>query len=410
MSKIAVATVFAASAMAQYGEPVVDTTAAAVDATPPEYYYADYDNLVVAAKDTLYYQSALTPEAIAREQSSASAADWSQPKEVAVKDVYNLKGATFCGQQDAKEAAWGGKYKQLFVAEAGDAENAGAVYGWDVAEVEGSPDKIALSGKWTVYQQEYSSVTDVECGPNNGLFIADHSNVDVAPEEVKEAAVAQQGVYWVTGKGLAEKKENPDYATVVPAGCAAVDDVRSLSWNADTGKLVWSNGVSEDAAMIDNAGVFSYGAPAGESPAAVKCECDAWAADCAAKIKKVDDAAAGEQVWAAAQGWQKVQVSKGDAGLYNTANKVDTKVADVPQVATYAEAPADEHRDVVFVADEKEGAVYSVAKNGKVAKVGEAPAAYGVAYNNGYGWTPTDSASSVTMAVGALLAAVAMLL
>lgn len=416
LSKIAVASVFAAGVLSQYAPPAVVETTVAVDvaAEPAVYYYADYDNLVTAGKSAIYYQSAITPEAVARETErnhkvAADPAQWSAPQQVAVQDVYELKGATFCGEQGVADAqgeygADGGKYKQLFVADSGDgSEDSSKVIGWQVAEDPKDPQKLVLSGKWTVYGQADSVITDVECGPNNGLFIADQGK-DLG------------GVYWVTKDNLVAKKEYPAYQEVIPADCAAaVANVRSLSWDQDSGKLTWSNNVAEEATVpIENAGVFQYGAPAGQSPAPAECEkadCEAWSKDCNKKIAKVADAEMGEQVWAVAQGWGKVQVSKGQDQLYDASN--DKVVAEVPEQVTYAEAPQDENRNVVFVADQEEEAVYAVAQQGDVKKVNDVADPYGVAYNNAYGWTnglDEASASMVTLTAGALLAAVAMLL
>lgn len=381
--------------MAQYDAPAVETTTV-VAAAAPQYYFADYDNVVIAAKDTAYYTSALTPEAIAREMSNAKASSWSKPADLNLS-VENAKGATFCGGKAAKEdPAYGGKYKQLFIADQGAPGNAGYVYGWDVVEDANDPAKIKLANKWTVYGGEGSEPVDVECGPKDGLFIADKG---------------KNAIYWYTNADLVAKKEDAAVA-VIPDECGAVvAEVRSLNYNAETGKLSWSN---NDEAVVANAGVFSYSAPADASPQEASCKaenCNAWSAECNSKIKQVEPAAAGEKVWAVADAWGKVQVSKGDAKLYDT-NK-EEPIAEVAQEATYARASNDPSRDVVLVADEKEGEVTAITQSGAESAVAEnVDNAYGVAYNNAWGWNDAagNSASLVTLASGAVLAAVALFL
>jgi hypothetical protein len=383
--------------MAQYDAPAVVETTAAVAVAAPQYYYADYDNVVVAAKDTVYYTSALTPEAIAREKSSAKASTWSAPADLNLS-VENAKGATFCGGATAKEdPTYGGKYKQLFIADEGAAGQPGYVYGWDVVEDPKAPEKIKLAKKWTVYGGEGSQPVDVECGPKDGLFIADKG---------------KNAIYWYTNADLVAKKEDAAQA-VVPEECGAVvAEVRSLNYNAETGKLSWSN---NDEAVVENAGVFSYAAPADASPAPASCKaenCNAWSSACNSKIKQVEPAVAGEKVWAVADAWGKVQVSKGDANIYDTAK--EAPIAKVAQEATYARATNDPSRDVLLVADEKEGEVNAVSQSGSESVVAEnVDNAYGVAYNNAWGWNEAageNSASLLTVASGAVLAAVAMFL
>lgn len=396
LSKIAVASVFAAGALAQYDAPAaVETTTVA--AAAPQYYYADYDNVVVAAKDTVYYTSALTPEAIAREMSNAKASKWTPPADLNLQ-VENAKGATFCGGHPAKDdAQYGGKYKQLFIADEGAAGQDGYVYGWDVAEDPKDPAKLKLSNKWTVYTGKGAQPVDVECGPKDGLFIADKG---------------KNAIYWYTNADLVAKKEDAAQA-VVPEECGAVvAEVRSLNYNAETGKLSWSN---NDEAVVENAGVFQYSTPDDASPVPASCKaenCNAWSSECNSKIKQVEPAVAGEKVWAVADAWGKVQVSKGDANIYDTAK--EAPIAAVAKEATYARATNDPSRDVLLVADEKEGEVQAITQSGAESEVAaNVDNAYGVAYNNAWGWNGAageNSASLVTLASGAVLAAVALFL
>lgn len=392
MNKLAIAAALTAVAVAQYdpAAPAETTTAA----PPAEYYYADYDNVVVAAKDAVYYSSALTQEAVDRTK-QGSAASWSQPKQL-VNNLYNAKGAVFCGNQYAKDAPEGGKYGQLFVADEGDDANEGKVVGWDVVADPANPAAIKLQNKWDVYANgDKAKPSDVECGPNNGLFIADKGN---------------DAIYWVNGADLKAKK--PDaWAPVVPKDCgAAVAEVRSVTYDAAAGKLLWTN---NDEAVAENSGVFSYNQAADAMVAPVSCEaakCDAWSQDCSSKIKKAVPAAEGEKAWAVADAWGNQQVSKGGKEVYNQAGK---EVAAVPQEATYAEAANDEKRDVLFVADQKAGEVYAAPQNQPAKKIAEVPDAYGVAYNNAWGWNEAlgeGSASSVSLAVGAVLATLALFL
>lgn len=381
-------------ALAQYDAPAVDTTVA-----PPaevEYYYADYDNVVVAAKDKLYYSSALTVEAIAREKSNAKASSWSKAANLGVKDVENAKGAVFCGAKAAKDdAEYGGKYKQLFVADEGADGEGGQVIGWDVQPDPADPAKIQLANKWTLYSSSDAKPVDVECGPNDGLFIADKG---------------KNAIYWYTNGDLVAKKEDAEVA-VIPKDCGAVvAEVRSLNYNAEEGVLSWSN---NDEANVANAGVFSYDAAANASPEPAECkaaECDAWSQECNKNIEQVEKAEAGEKVWAVADAWGDVQVSKGDANVYEVA--AEKPVAKVAQEVTYARATNDENRDVLLVADEKAGEVSAVTSKGDVSEVAEVDNAYGVAYNNAWGWNGEAAASGslVTLASGAVLAALAMFL
>jgi hypothetical protein len=379
--------------MAQYDAPAVVETTVAPAAV--EYYYADYDNVVVAAKDKLYYSSALTVEAIAREKSNAKASSWSKAANLNVKDVENAKGAVFCGGKAAKDdAEYGGKYKQLFVADEGADGEDGQVIGWDVQPDAADPAKIQLASKWTVYKSSGAKPVDVECGPKDGLFIADKG---------------KNAIYWYTNADLVAKKEDAEQA-VIPDDCGAVvAEVRSLNYNAESGKLSWSN---NDEANVANAGVFSYGAAADQSPEPASCkaaECDAWSQDCNKNIKQVEPAVAGEKVWAVADAWGDVQVSKGDANVYEV--KEEKPVAKVAQEVTYARATNDENRDVLLVADEKAGEVSAVTSSGDVSEVAEVDNAYGVAYNNAWGWNGVEASGSlVTLASGAVLAAVAMFL
>jgi len=290
---------------------------------------------------------------------------------------------------------WGGKYKQVFVADAGDeGMNNGAVYGWNVKEDPANPAAVVLDGKWTVYQPDKAAPVDVECGPNNGLFIADKYN---------------NAINWVTYDNLVAKKANPKYAAVVPAECGvAVDEVRSLAYDAEKATLYWTNNVAEPA----NAGLFAYsGVAADASPKAAACvaeKCNAWSSECAAKIQQKAAGEMGKQQWAVANAWDQVQVSKGDAKLYEGKEVV----AEVAQEATYADAAQDAKRDVVIVADEKAGEVY-VAPNGQDAKkIGDVADVYGVAYNDAYGWNGVADGASATLslAFGAVLAVAALLL
>lgn len=119
LSKIATVTLFTAVA-AQY----VDHTTVAVEVTaaPADLYYADYDNIVEVANQGIYYQSALTPEAVDRlKLDKAKAAEWSAPVLAVNPDLYDAKGVAFCGEKGAAmgDNQWGGKYTQIFVADAG---------------------------------------------------------------------------------------------------------------------------------------------------------------------------------------------------------------------------------------------------------------------------------------------------
>jgi hypothetical protein len=365
--------------------PVVETA----PAEAPVYYYADYDNVVVAADNNLYYTSSLTPEAIEREKSAPAAAAWTPAKKLPVAQLYNAKGATFCGQKYSKEAPEGGKYGQLFVAEQGDADNKGRVVGWEVVEDKANPAAIKLQHPWDVYAPENAAPTDVKCGPKDGLFIADKGN---------------KGVYWVTNADLAAKAPNPAYQTVVAAeecGDAAVANVRSLSYDPVNQVLSWSN---NDESVVENSGVFEVQQSAdGVQPVNCKAKCDAWTKNCVPDVQKVADAKADEKAWAVANAWGGKQVSKGADKVYNAEEKV---VADVPKEATYAVAAQDPKRDVLLVSDAQEGAVYA-AKQGAAApaKIADAPNAYGVAYNNGWGWegAVADGASPLVMAGASLV-------
>jgi hypothetical protein len=390
LNTVAIAAAAITVASAQYAPPA--TTVAAVVTTAakaPEYYYADYDNVVVASSTQLYYTSALTPEAIEREKSGASASAWSKPKSLGVKSgaLYNAKGATFCGKQYGKEEPEGGKYGSLVVADEGDAENPGKVVAWDVQADPADPAAVKLANPWTVYNVDNAAPTDVECGPNNGLFIADKGN---------------KGIYWVTGADFQAKKQNT-YAAVAEGCGAAVANVRSLSYDQEAEKLVWSN---NDEAVVENAGVFEAD-QAKTGVDAIPCKadmCDAWSTDCSKAIKKAEPVMAGEKAWAVADAWAGKQVSKGGKEVYSAVT--DKVVAEVPQEATYAEPAADPKRDVLFVADQKEGAVYAVQQNVKApVKVADVADAYGVAYNNAWGWNvPLEtSASSVAMALGSVV-------
>jgi hypothetical protein len=388
LNKIAIAAAITVAA-AQYDTPapkVVETTAAAA---APEYYYADYDNVVVAANDDLYYTSSLTQEAVDREKAAPAAAAWTKTKKLPVAQLYNAKGATFCGDKYSKEAPEGGKYGQLFVAEEGDETHDGRVVGWEVVADPADPAAIKLQNPWDVYAPDNAKPTDVKCGPKDGLFIADKGN---------------KGVYWVTNADLKAKQAKPAYQTVIAAeecGDAAVANVRSLSYDPVAETLSWSN---NDEAVVENSGVFEAEQPAaGVEPVNCK-KCDAWSKDCAGDVKKVADAEMNEKAWAVANAWGGKQVSKGDDKVYNAEDKV---VADVPQQATYAVAAQDPKRDVLLVSDAQEGAVYA-AKQGSAApaKIADAPEAYGVAYNNAWGWqAPADgaSASSLVMAGASLV-------
>jgi hypothetical protein len=303
----------------------------------------------VAADNNLYYTSSLTPEAIEREKSAPAAAAWTPAKKLPVAQLYNAKGATFCGQKYSKEAPEGGKYGQLFVAEQGDADNKGRVVGWEVVEDKANPAAIKLQHPWDVYAPENAAPTDVKCGPKDGLFIADKGN---------------KGVYWVTNADLAAKAPNPAYQTVVAAeecGDAAVANVRSLSYDPVNQVLSWSN---NDESVVENSGVFEVQQSAdGVQPVNCKAKCDAWTKNCVPDVQKVADAKADEKAWAVANAWGGKQVSKGADKVYNAEEKV---VADVPKEATYAVAAQDPKRDVLLVSDAQEGAVYA-AKQGAAA-------------------------------------------
>lgn len=390
LNKIAIAAAITLAA-AQYDTHAPAVVVTTVAAEAPEYYYADYDNVVVAANDDLYYTSSLTQEAVDREKAAPAAAAWTKTKKLPVAKLYNAKGAAFCGDKYSKEAPEGGKYGQLFVAEQGDAENKGRVVGWEVVADPADPAAIKLQNPWDVYApNKEAAPTDVKCGPKDGLFIADKGN---------------KGVYWVNNANLKAKQPTPAYDTVISAeecGDAAVANVRSLSYDPVAEKLSWSN---NDETEIKNSGVFEAEQPAtGVEPVNCKAKCDAWSSDCAGDVKKVADAEMNEKAWAVANAWGGAQVSKGADKVYNADDKV---VAEVPKEATYAAAAQDPKRDVLLVSDAQEGAVYA-AKQGSSApaKIADAPEAYGVAYNNAWGWqAPADgaSASSLVMAGASLV-------
>jgi hypothetical protein len=258
LSKIATVTMFTLVAADGYGAAVATTTTThggydGTHATTAEQkvaitYYGDYDNIVAVSDNGIYYQSAITPEAVMR-TGQGDATSWTpaakvqSEKPISFKDA---KGVAFCGQQYATADNYGQKYQQVFVADAGDDKmNNGAVYGWHVAEDPMNPKAVVLSGKWTVYAPEMgANPVDVECGPNNGLLIAD--------------AYTNQ-INYVPYEAVAAAKPNPPYKAVVGADCgAAVADVRSISYDSDTGKLTWTN----NAAVAADAGVFQYGVAA----------------------------------------------------------------------------------------------------------------------------------------------------
>jgi len=422
LSKIATVTMFTlvAAGDSGYGAAVAATTTTTgyaagttVVTTAPQqavYYYGDYDNIVAASDNGIYYQSALTPEAVMRSgQGDASA--WTPAAKVGSANPISFKdakGVTFCGQQYADADNYGQKYQQVFVADAGDDKmNNGAVYGWHVAEDPMNPKAVVLSGKWTVYAPDSgANPVDVECGPNNGLLIAD--------------AYTNQ-INYVPYEAVAAAKPNPAYKAVVPATCgAAVADVRSISYDADNNKLYWTN----NAAVAADAGVFSYGVAAdATTPPAASCDMAmcavGWSQACATNIKQVQAppapaaGAAAPKYWAVANAWDQVQVSKGDANLYEG----NMAIAQVASQATYADATDDTKRDVVLVADQDAGNVYVVPNGGDAKKVGAVADVYGVAYNNAYGWNGkqiyvdgANSGSIVSLAFGAVLAAAALLL
>jgi len=419
LSKIATVTMFTLVAADGYGAAVAATTttaaahgynAVAATMTNAEVkhaitYYGDYDNIVAVSDNGIYYQSALTPEAVMRTgQGDASA--WTPAAKVQSMNPISFKdakGVTFCGQQYADSDNYGKKYQQVFVADAGeDKMNNGAVYGWHVAEDPMNPKAVVLSGKWTVYAPDSgANPVDVECGPNNGLLIAD--------------AYTNQ-INYVPYEAVAAAKPNPAYKAVVPADCgAAVADVRSISYDAENNKLYWTN----NAAVAADAGVFSYGVAADSTtPPPAKCDMAmcavGWNQACAAGVKQVQAppaTVAKPTYWAVANSWDNVQVSKGDANLYEGS----MAIAKVASQATYADATDDSKRDVVLVADQEAGNVYVVPNGQDAKKVGAVADVYGVAYNNAYGWNgqvmfEDGSASMVSLAFGAVLAAAALLL
>jgi hypothetical protein len=207
----------------------------------------------------------------------------------------------------------------------------------------------------------------------------------------------------VTNADLAAKAPNPAYQTVVAAeecGDAAVANVRSLSYDPANQVLSWSN---NDEAVVENSGVFEVQQSAGGvKPVNCKAKCDAWTKGCV-PVEKVAEVKPEEKAWAVANAWGGKQVSKGADKVYNAEEKV---VADVPQEATYAVAAQDPKRDVLLVSDAQEGGVYA-AKLGAAApaKIADAPKAYGVAYNNGWGWegAAADGASPLVMAGASLV-------
>jgi hypothetical protein len=392
----------AATAAPGYNAVATEAVTAAGTTLAAVYYYGDYDNVLAASDNGIYYQSALTPEAIMRTgQGDASA--WTPAAKVQAANPINFKdakGIALCGAQYAAADNYGQKYKQVFVADAGDdMMNNGAVYGWQVAEDPMNPKAVVLSGKWTVYQPaDGAKPVDVECGPNNGLLIADSYT---------------NQINYVSYDAVVAAAPKPKYSAVISADCgAAVADVRSISYDADNNKLTWTN----NAAVPTDAGVFSYSIAADATtppPAA----CDAtmcnvgWSQACAAKVQQVQAGAAMQQYWAVANAWDATQVSKGDDKLYE-GNMV---VAQVASQATYADATDDMKRDVVLVADQTAGNVYAVPNGGDAKKIGAVADVYGVAYNNAYGWNGAamflDASSSVvTLAFGAVLAAAALLL
>jgi hypothetical protein len=369
------------------------TTLPVVVGATTSFFYGDYDNVVVAAVDKLFYTSALTPEAIARENGTVSATFWAPATSLGVEGVHNAKGAVFCGKQYGKADRQGGKYGQIFVADEGDATHPGRVIGWDVTDDAANPAAIKLvaGSAWNVYAPLGATPSDVECGPKNGLFIADKGT---------------NAIYWVSAADLQAKKSN--YTQVVPATCGAVvAEVRSIAYSRETERLIWTN---NDEAVAENSGIFSVPQfKDGVAPVACKADkCNTWSQACSSQVNKVDGGSAvAKKQWAVAAAWGGLQVSNGDANVYNATRHI---VATVPQEATYADATADPQRDVLLVTDAKEGAVYTV--NQGVATVHtilvNVPGAHGVAYNNAWGWP--GASCKLVMSVGAVLLALANLL
>jgi len=399
---------------AYYNAPVTTTTTYGTT-KPVVYYYADYDNIIYSAQDDLYYQSALTQEAVDRTKQGVTAT-WSNPTPLDTSGLQNAKGVAVCGKQGSYyDNNYGGKYQQVFVADAGATGQAGAVYGWQVAQNPSNPAAVVLQNKWTVYQPDasqsnYTSApTDVKCGPNNGLFIADPG---------------LNAIQWVSNANLVAGSPNPQYSTVIPSSCgAAVDQVRSLSWNANTNTLYWTNDDTGMAAAApggaSNSGVFSYNAiqPNAAPPqaACVAANCDSWSASCGGShVAQVVQGKAGSQYWAVSSAWNQVQVSKGNDNVYDANGNV---VASVNSAVTYTDATNDAQRNQgLIVTDAASGQASIVTQSGNANQLcnqAAVPTVYGATYNNGYGWyasnvTAVTSASTVSLAAGAVLAAVAL--
>lgn len=256
------------------------------------------------------------------------------------------------------------------------------------------PKKIVLADKWVAYQPENGAApVDVKCGPNNGLFVADSYN---------------NQINWIPYKDLVAKEEKPAYETVVSEDCGSVvADVRSLAWDEQKDQLLWSN----NAAIPSDAGVFAAAAPKSgvKQVDCVKAMCDVgWSKDCAPKVDQVVVGEADKKYWAVADAWNDVQVSKGDAKIYDSKKEIAAVPANGE--ATYAAAAEDPKRDVLVVADQKNGDVYVAAAKAAPKKIGDVEKVYGVAYNDAYGWNGVNSGSAASLAVGAVLAVAALLL
>lgn len=350
--------------------------ASVVGQPPPEYFYGDYDNVVVTAKDTIYVTSALTPEAVKRTGQGSSTV-WSSPKKITLYNVNNAKGAAFCAERHPLGPE-GGKHSMLFIADEGTADEPGLVMGYNVHADPVDPAAIQLSDKWDVSVGFGSKPSDVECGPNNGLFIADNG-----------------AIYWVSGRDLVAKKSDAR-VSIVPKECGgAVGAVRSLVHDAAKNRLSWTN---NDEVNVANAGVFLIELPADNIAAPVPvtdcaaANCDVWSQNCSTKIKKVVSVAQGEKAWAVADAWGSQQVSKGGNEVFNWMGE---KILEVPQQATYAEATNDE-RDVLFVADQIEGAIFVAPQSASAKKIADVANAFGVAFNNAFGHTESPRPNSTS--------------
>jgi len=358
------------------------------------------------APEAVYYSASLTKETVDKHKLPAESQNWTPQVEVpSGGKLKNAKGVTFCGKKDDQ---WN-HYSQVLVAD----HDAKKVWAWDwVPKADAkNPWEAELKNGWVAYdgkdyqQDGYTSApTDVKCGPGGGAFVADQGN---------------NAIYWIPYDDLAAKQEGKIAKPIVDHNCGnAVADVRSLSWDADNKVLAWSN----DAEAPEKKAVFEYGISAAPSKVTcdkVACDADAWDENACGKgkIEKADVAweKKEEKAWAVVQAWGKTLVSKGDNNLYDAEEKVKDVYAEaVGDEVTYAVAAKDKGRDVVFAADQKGGDIYAVQKGGASKKIGAVDDVYGVAYNDAYGWQGmdvlADSAATVALSIGSIVALVAALL